>query len=175
MEQKQYTEQWITTIGDKCVWTISLDKEKLFRETSTRSLLFINQNSKMPVTSDSNIILDDDKNIFKRYLTLAVEDLTVLLARRIPQSKDDYPDEFKNIDNPIDNTSEKIQFCLLMSDNHDSNMLSPLVNNCREFLVRSILEKWYNVDFNSLDAERKIVHILQYRRKSPARKVRPLL
>lgn len=181
MEQKQYTEQWITTFKDKSIWTISLNKDKLFNETSTRSLYFINQNSKEPVASDSSVVLDDDRNIFNRYLELAIEDLTVILARRIPQSRADYPIEFEfnsssgEEDRTIINDKEKIEFYLIMSTNHDSNLLNSLVNYCREFLVCRVLEKWYNVDFGSAENERKIIHVLQYRRRSSARKVRPLL
>lgn len=180
-EYEQKSDQWITTIGDTSIWTISLKKDKLFNETSTRSLYFISQNSKEPVTSDSSIILDDDRNIFNRYLELAVADLIVLLARRIPQSKSEYPVEFKwdketqEDDSTIINDTEKVEFNLLMSINHDTSMLSPLVNYCREFLISKVLEKWYNVDFKSIDAEKNIVHTLQFRRRSCARKVRPLL
>lgn len=172
-------QQWITTIGDKSIWTLSFDKMKLFNETSTRSLYYINQHSKVPVTSDSPIILDDDINLFNRYLELAIADLTVLLTRRIPQSKSEYPKEFDfkegDDDSTIINTKDKLEYNLLMSVNHDKSMLSPLVNYCRDFLVCRVLEKWYNVDFGSYAVSQNIVHTLEFRRKSPARKVRPLL
>lgn len=176
-EQKQ--GQWITTEGDLSLWTISLDKDNLFNEVSTRSMYFVKQRSEQPVTSDANVILDDDRNLYERYLDVAIAELLVLLARRIPQSKADYPSLFgwkegEKI-NVVDNCIFYLEFSLLISENHDINMLNPLVNACKEYLVRKVLEQWYGLDFQSTEQERKIINILQFRRKSPARRVRPLL
>jgi hypothetical protein len=177
-EQKQ--NQWITTTGDnQWLWTICLDKDNLFNETSTRSLYFVKQKSEQPVTSDANVILDDDRNLYDRYMETAIADLLVLLARRIPQSKREYPTLFNwkegEDDSVIENCIFYFQFSLLISENHDKHMLKPLVNACKEYLVCKVLEQWYGIDFGSATQERRISHILHYRRKTIARRVRTLL
>jgi hypothetical protein len=109
----------------------------------------------------------------------AIADLLILLARRIPQSKRDYPSLFHwregDDESVVKNCIFYLQFSLLMSENHDSHMLNPLINACKEYLVCKILEQWYGVDFMSAEQEKRIVHILQFRRKAVTRRVRPLL
>ena len=177
--RQQEQGQWITTVGDLSLWTINISKDDLFNEVSTRSLYFIKHHTQQPVTSDSPVILDDDRNLYDRYMEAAIQDLLILLARRIPQSKSEYAElygwEEGQDDNPVLNDSQTLQMQLVMSENHDKHMLRPLANSCKEYLVKKTLEQWYRTDFGSLDEERRLIHTLQFRRKSVARKVRPLL
>lgn len=177
--REQIQDQWITTDGDLSLWTFSFNKDSLFNETSTRSLYFVKTKSEQPVTSDANVILDDDRNLFDRYMETSVADLLVLLARRIPQSRADYPTLFKwktgDIEQVIVNDRLSLEVNLLMSENHDNNLLGTLVNACKEYLVCRTLEQWYGIDFQSAEQEKRIIHTLQFRRRSIARRVRPLL
>lgn len=177
--RKQKQDQWITTVGNTSLWTICMDKDNMFNETSTRSLYFVNSKMQQKVGSDTPVILDDDKNLYDRYMENAITDLMVLLARRIPQSKKEYPELFEwsegEDDNVIENCLHYLKFSLLVSENHDKHMIKPLANACKEYLICKVLEQWYDVEFGSIEMEKKIVHTLQYRRKSVMRKVRPLL
>lgn len=176
-EQKQ--GQWITTMGDVSLWSINLDKNVLFNEVSTRSLYFVNNNADKKSRSDSVVIMDDDKNLYNLYLEKAVQDLLVVLARRIPQNINEYKDVLKQEGcgdgTPIYDDSVMLELYMVMSINHDKNLIVPLKVACKEFLVNNILEQWYGIDFGSEKEKSKIIHILQYRRKSPNRRVRPLL
>jgi hypothetical protein len=176
-EQKQ--NQWITTVGKESLWVFSISKDKLFNEVSTRSLYFVKTKSEQPVSSDANVILDDDRNLYDRYMETAIADLLILLARRIPQSRAEYPTLFNwkegDFEDVVTNDSFSLEISLVMSENHDKNLFNGLINACKEFIVCKTLEQWYGVDFGSVEQERRIVHNLEYRRKSPARRVRPLL
>lgn len=177
--RNQIQDQWITTVGNSSLWTIRITKNDLFNETSTRSLYFVNSKMQQPVGSDTPIILDDDRNLYDRYVENAIQDIMVLLSRRIPQSKSEYPELFKwkegEDDSTVINDDNALEVNLLVSENHDKNMLKPLANACKEYLVCKVLEQWYGTEFGSVEYEKKIVHTLQYRRKSIMRKVRPLL
>jgi hypothetical protein len=176
-EQKQ--NQWITTVGKESLWVFSMSKDKLFNEVSTRSLYFVKTKSEQPVSSDANVILDDDRNLYDRYMETAIADLLVLIGKRIPQSRADYPTLFNwkegDSEQVISNDSISLEICLVMSQNHDNNLLGSLINACKEYLVCKVLEQWYGINFNSAEQERRINHILQYRRETLARRVRPLL
>lgn len=161
----QIQDQLITTVGKESQWDISLSKNDMFNEVSARSMYFVKLNSKEPVTSDANVILDDDRNLYDVYMENAVQELITALARRI-----------NNEDGTaMYNDTTTIEFHLTMGENHDATLLAPLRVACKEFLVRKTLEQWYNADFGSEAEKSKIVHLLQYRRKSAARRVRPLL
>lgn len=160
-EQKQ--NQWITTEGDVSLWSIRMTKEDLFNEVSTRSMYFVKTKSEQPITSDSNVILDDDRNLYDRFMETAITDLLVLVARRCDEAY------------PLINDNEALELTLVMGENHDTHMLTPLANACKEYLVCKVLEQWYEIPFGSDKQERKIIHTLQFRRKSVARRVRSLL
>lgn len=162
-EQKQ--DQLITTVGKESIWTISLSKKDLFNEVSARSMYFVKLNSKEPVTSDANVILDDDKNLYDVMMENGIQELLTTLARRINNEDG----------SALYNDTTTFDVSLTMGENHDSNLIAPLRVACKEFLVKKALEQWYGADFGSEAEKGKIVHLLQYRRKSPARRVRPLL
>lgn len=177
--RKQKQNQWITTVGNTSLWTINMNKQDLFNEVSTRSLYIVGNNPKVEVKSDSLAIMDDDRNLYDRYAEVAIQDLLVLLARRIPQSRCEYAALFGwkegDAEDVVVNDETMLEFSLVMGENHDRNLLNALVNACKEYLVCRILSQWFSSDFGVLEQERRITHVLQYRRKSPARRVRPLL
>lgn len=160
-EQKQ--DQWMTTDGKATTWEISLEKDNLFNETSTRSLHIVNNNPKVESHNDNAVIMDDDRNIFDVYLKTAQQDLTILLAKRMADT------------DGITDTEDKMTYTLTMGINHDSNTQDALKNSCKEFLVKKVLEQWFMADFGSEAEKQRLTHILQCRRKSVARRVRPLL
>lgn len=172
----QIQDQKIATVGDLSLWTISLSKQDLFNETSARSMYFLKLNSKEPVTSDSPAILDDDRILFNIYLENAVKGLLVVLARRIPQSVYDFKELFDDgVTSAVYNDSTMFEVSLVMSANHDANLLPSLRVTCKEYLVKKTLEQWFNADFGSEVEKSNINHLLQYRRSSVARRVRSLL
>ena len=174
--RNQIQNQKIATVGDKSLWTVSMSKNDLFNETSARSMYFLKLNSKEPVTSDAAVILDDDRNLFNIYLDNAVQELLVLLARRIPDNTSDYPELFdEDVDSAVYNDNFMFEVSLVMSSNHDSTLLPTLRVACKEFLVKRTLEQWYGAEFGSQMERSNIVHLLQYRKTSVARRVRPLL
>jgi hypothetical protein len=122
--------------------------------------------------------LDDDKNLYNLYMDTAVQDLLVVLARRIPQKTSEYKELFGSSaysESAIYNDSSMLEVSLVMSENHDANLIAPLRVACKEYLVKRVLEQWYSIDFGSGEELRKVEHILHYRRKSSSRRVRPLL
>ena len=176
--RQQMQNQYITTVGDTAVWTISLDKGSLFTETSARSMYFIKLNSKEQVTSDSPVILDDDRGLFDIYMETAVQELLVILSRRIPQRTSEYKELFGDSsysDSAIYNDTSMLEVSLVMSSNHDNNLITALNVACKEYLIKRVLEQWYSNDFGSSSEMDKVAHILHFRRKSAARRVRPLL
>ena len=90
-EQKQ--DQLITTVGKESIWTISLSKKDLFNEVSARSMYFVKLNSKEPVTSDANVILDDDKNLYDVMMENGIQELLTTLARRINNERKSIPQD----------------------------------------------------------------------------------
>lgn len=173
--RNQIQNQKIATVGDKSLWTINLTKDDLFNETSARSMYFLKLNSKEPVTSDAAVILDDDRNLFNIYLENAIQELIVMLARRIPDNTSDYPELFEGADSALYNDSTMFEVSLVVSSNHDGNILPTLRVACKEFLVKRTLEQWFGAEFGSQMERSNIVHLLQYRKTSVARRVRPLL
>jgi predicted lactoylglutathione lyase len=117
------------------------------------------------VTSDANVILDDDRNLCNVFIENAVQQLLTTLTRRI------------NCENEtaITNESTELIVVLTMGENHDKNIITQLANACKEYLVKKTLEQWYNAEFGAQVEYDRINHLLHYRRRSVARRVRPLL
>lgn len=160
--REQIQDQEITIVGNESEWEISIKKDDLFNEVSARSMYFVKLNSKEPVTSDSNVILDDDRNLCNIYMENAMQELLSALARRIKEDA-------------VVNNATNFTMTLTMSDSHDSNLLGALKVSCKEYLVKRILEQWFNGDMGSIAEYSRITHLLQYRKKSPSRRVRQLL
>ena len=160
--REQIQDQEITIVGNESEWVISIKKDDLFNEVSARSMYFVKNNSKEPVTSDSNVILDDDRNLCNIYMENAMQELLSALARRIKEDA-------------VVNDATDFTMTLTMGGNHDENLLGPLKVACKEYLVKRILEQWFNGDMGSIAEYARITHLLQYRKKSPSRRVRPLL
>ena len=160
--REQIQDQEITVVGKESQWEISINKDDLFNEVSARSMYFVKLNSKEPVTSDANAILDDDRNLCNVYMENAMQELLSMLARRIKQDA-------------VTNNTTEFKMTLTMGENHDENLLGPLKVSCKEYLVKRVLEQWYNGDMGAIGEYSRINHLLQYRKKSPSRRVRPLL
>lgn len=175
--REQQKNQDIVTVGDISLWSLNFPKTDLFDLTSANSSYFINQNKDEELRSDSLMILEDDKFLYDSYMKKAIKELIVLLSRRLPKDVEDYASLFEKAQQGqaiIDN-NEKLTINLIMSSNHDSNLISSLHTSCEDFLVKKVMEQWYKADFGSEDAKKDLLHILHYRRKSLARRVRPLL
>jgi hypothetical protein len=103
---------------------------------------------------------EDDKGQFKVYFDAAVANLHMLLARRMEE--------------PPAESGMTLFFELQMHHNHDNNMLPILVNHCYNYLVKKVLEQWYNADLGSELEKLEINHCLHYRKHPVRRMPRPL-
>lgn len=175
--REQQKNQDIVTVGDISLWSLKFTKSDLFDEVSANSSYFINQNKDEALKNDSFIILEDDKFLYNTYIQNAIKELIVLLSRRIPQDIADYKELFAKADvtDVITDNETILVINMIMSSNHDCNLISSLQNFCKNFLIKRVLEQWYKVDFGSEEERKNLLHILHYRRKSVARRVRPLL
>lgn len=136
-------------------WTIVINEDEVFSRCVNESLNLANSTGDNPY-----VIQDDDRGQFGVYLSAAVANLRMLLAR--------YMDE------PEIQTNIGLTFKLQMHDNHDNNILPILINHCYEYVVRKVLEQWYHVDFGSELERLEINHCLHYRKKPIRRRLDPM-
>lgn len=136
-------------------WTIVLSEDEIFSRCVNESLYHVNNRM-----VEAPVIQDDDRAQFGLYLSVAVADLRMMLARRMDEQEI--------------TPALSLTFKLNMHDNHDNNIFPILVNHCYEFVVKKVLEQWYHTSFGS-DLERlEINHCLHYRKKPVRRRIGPL-
>jgi hypothetical protein len=61
-----------------------------------------------------------------------------------------------------------------MHDNHDNNILPLLINHCYTYVVKKVLEQWYNADLGSELERLEINHCLHFRKHPVRRRIGPL-
>ena len=138
-------------------WTIEINEDEVFARCVNESL-YQNEAGQTNVRS----IQDDDREQFHMYFTSAIAALNTILARRM-ESPFRYGSDCKDV-----------VFELSMHDNHDDNMLSTLIVNCYDYIVKRILESWYHANFGSELEKLEINHCLHYRKHPVRRRVLPL-
>jgi hypothetical protein len=67
-----------------------------------------------------------------------------------------------------------VVFNLQMHDNHDNNIFPLLVNHCYTYVVKKVLEQWYNADLGSELERLEINHCLHFRKHPVRRMIGPL-
>ena len=141
-------------------WKITINEDEVFsrctNETLYQAYSRISENPK----GDAIVIKDEDRGQFNVYLSAAVANLRMLLARYMNESSIE--------------TNLGLSFELQMHENHDNNVLPILINNCYEYVVRKVLEQWYHADFGSELSRLDILHCLHYRKNSVRRRVGPM-
>jgi hypothetical protein len=140
-------------------WTVTINEDEVFSRCVNESLYQNNRMGGNP-NGDMLVIQDDDRNQFGVYLSAAVAELRMLLARRMEE--------------PELQTNLGLVFKLQMHENHDNNILPVLINHCYEYLVKKVLEQWFHADFGSALEKLEINHCLHYRKNPVRRRLGPL-
>ena len=137
-------------------WTVVINEDEVFSRCVNESLYQSNR-----MGGDGIVMQDDDRAQFGVYLSAAIAELRMLLAR--------------NMDEPEMQTNLGLTFKMKMHDNHDNNVYPILINHCYDFVVKKILEQWYHADFGSAMARLEINHCLHYRKHPVRRRMDPML
>lgn len=144
-------------------WTISINEEEVFKRVTDETLYNMYMRAAKNPKGDLAAIQDDDEPTFHRYYTRALMELQVLLARRM---------EFPG--GGVDTTDKVTTFSLRMSMNHEPYVLQPLATYCLEFIIKKVLEQWYQTSFDSETEREGVLHCLHFRRKAVRRRLPPL-
>lgn len=151
------------------LWEIEIDHELLYERLSQETSYLAKKNSES--LSDDHIILDDDKPLIKYYRSLAISDLTSLLARRLDSSIE--VEGFNNTG--LTEVNNKTKYCLVVDDNMEANLKSSLQNYCFEYVMLRVMEMWYKQDQGSESMKSRILKVLDFRRRPVRRPVRNFL
>lgn len=142
-------------------WTIEINPDEVFDRCTNESLYqAYNRNEENP-KGDANVMQEDDRGQFMVYFGVAISHLTMMLARRMAE-----PSEV------AENLS--VVFNLQMHDNHDNNIFPLLINHCYTYVVKKVLEQWYNADLGSELERLEINHCLHFRKHPVRRRIGPL-
>ena len=170
----QHNIQHIILTAQPRIWTLGIVYNDVFNIASTETAYeehrFGNSDT------NRNVLMDDDRPLFNYYLSIAVSDLTGLLARRIdPRQKGISPCGAQECNNGIDESCWDIVFYLVMDENHDEHLRASLHRHCMDFLVKRVLEQWYRKQGMSDQAKAAIIRVLEFRRKPVRRPIRNML
>ena len=146
------------------IWTIEINQDEVFNRCTNESLYQAYNRTESNPKGDAIVIQEDDRGQFNRYFSVAIANLSIILARRMIEPIVDYCE-----DGGLDTV-----FQLHMHDNHDNNILPILVNHCYEYVVKKVLELWYHVEFGSEMERMEINHCLHYRKRPVRRTLGPL-
>lgn len=146
-------------------WTLEFDENAIFKRTIDDSLYLIYQKGSADSHNDLRVLEEDDKAMFQRYYRIAIGDLKVALARRMD-------DPGTGVD---DDGEGRTYFFLSVTNNHEELMIQPLHTHCVEYLIKAILQMFYNRHFGKDTEMDEIKHCIHFRRGPVRRKIRPLL
>ena len=144
-------------------WTISINENEVFSRCTNESLYQAYNRSRENQKGDAVVMQDDDKEMFRMYFANAIANLHMIMARRMAEPIWDYC-----------GCGNEVTFCLQMHDNHDNNMLPILTTHCYDYVVKKVLEQWYQADMGSELVKLEINHCLHYRKNPVRRRIRPL-
>lgn len=156
------------------VWMLKFTYEDIYAIVSTQTAYDDNRSNEVDGTR--HIVMDDDRPLFNYYLSIAISDLTGLLARRIdPQLKITLQDGTAINNNGVQESSQDITYHLVMDENHEEHLVSSLHRYCTDFLVKRVLEQWYHRGNLAADAKASIIRVLEFRRRPVRRPIRNFL
>lgn len=141
-------------------WKITINEDEVFSRCTNETLYQAYSRMSENPKGDAIVIKDEDRGQFNVYLSAAVANLRMLLARYMSESSIE--------------TNLGLSFELQMHENHDNNILPILINHCYEYVVRKVLEQWYHADFGSELSRLDILHCLHYRKNPVRRRVGPM-
>lgn len=170
----QHESRHIILTARPMVWRLSFSYDDIYSIVSTETAYEDHRSS--DANGTKQVMMDDDRPLFSYYLSLAISDLTGLLARRLdPQLRITMPDGTVIENNGIEETSTDVTYYLVMDENHEQHLLAPLYRYCTDFLVRRVLEQWQHRDDLAKEAKASIIRVLEFRRRPVRRPVRNLL
>lgn len=141
------------------LWTIVVSESEVLDHFIDEALQESKRRS--AAQAPSVIASDDDKALLHRYYCRSLAELSALLARRTRRVGG-------GIGNETDPDTKMITttYFMPMTANHEDSLMEPLGGHCLEFLVASLMEKWYGhgSNFGSEEEKEQIRHILHYRR-----------
>lgn len=146
-------------------WTITINAREVYARCTNESLHRAYNLSGSNQKGDAVVMQEDDIDMFHMYFDTAIANLHMMLARRMSEPPV----------NTHDNDSNGVTFNLMMHDNHDNNMLPILITHCYDYVVKKVLEQWYNADLGSELERLEINHCLHYRKNPVRRRVSPLI
>lgn len=174
MMQHETNNRCIILTQRPLVWSMEFDYEQIYNRVSVDTDYSAHKNA--DPSGETNIMLDDDKPLFRYYLALAISDLTSLLARRIDPSiviKDEDGNIIEN-SGMVESTTS-IKYYLVMDENLEKHLLSSLYRYCFEYLSVRVLEMWHKQPQGSDGFKSDIIRVLDFRRKPVRRPIRNLL
>lgn len=142
-------------------WTITISEDEIFDRCTNETLYQAYNRAEENPKEDGVVIQDDDRGQFHVYFAAAIANLHMLLARRMEEPA-------------VVDANMTTTFTLQMHDNHDNNVLPMLINHCKEYLVKKVLEQWYRADFGSELERLEINHCIHYRKHPVRRRIGPL-
>ena len=150
----------IITTALETVWEILISKSDLLQiiKAESRSKMM-----KKLITEDFEITDNDNAQII-RYLTLSLSDLLLILSPYLVRPFSDYEIEENTLTLTLKGAPDK-----------DNGVAHALGTYIEEYLIQRALSMWLNADTGALDVKSKIRESLNYRSKSIARTVRPIL
>lgn len=144
-------------------WEIDINENEVFSRCTNESLYQSYRRTAGAEGAEQMAMTDDDRAQFRVYYENAIANLHMILSRRIDENMADYCMD-----------CGCVSFYLQMHDNHDNNMLPILINHCYDYVVKKVLEQWYNINFGSELAKLEIKHCLHYRKNPVRRRIGPL-
>lgn len=156
------------------IWNVSLDHQMLYERISQQTSYNAKQASE-PI-SDDHIVLEDDKPLINYYISLAISDLTSLLARRIDPSVVVTDAKGARVDNPgmVEGDNATL-YTLVVDENFESTLQSALQRYCFEYVASRVMEMWYKTPQDSDAWKSSIIRTLDFRKKPVRRPIRNFL
>ena len=160
--------------GRPMVWMMQFKYEDIYNLVSVETAYADNRNTETNGTKA--VMMDDDKPIFNYYLSLAISDLTGLLARRLDPTMKIHTEDGQEITNEgIVEDKESVTYYLVMDENHESHLINSLYRYCTDFMVQRVLEQWNKVQGLADNPKKEIIKVLEFRRKPVRRPIRNFL
>ncbi len=156
------------------VWRMQFKYEDIYNLVSMETAYTYIRNTES--NGSETMVTDDDKPIFNYYLSLAIAELTGLLARRLDPTIKILSNDGQVIENEgmVEN-NESVTYYLVMDENHEAHLISSLYRYCTDYIIQRVLEQWNKVQGLADNPKKEIIKVLEFRRKPIRRPIRNFL
>lgn len=162
----------IALLQNPVIWPLEFNYNDIYSIVST-STVYDASKAQAP---ESTVMMDDDKPMYRFYLSMAISDLTSLLARRIDTSIIAPDHNGEQIDNEgMLETSSSVTYHLVMDGNCESHLRTALWRYCNAYIVARVLEQWHKSPQGAEELRKNILRTLEFRRKPVRRPITSLL